>query len=87
MLARALRNHRSVNSFPANITKKKVIRASKLLSELAAGKKLTDRYIEPKSLLITDSYTLAVTAFCNHLQKIGRSGKTIDSYRRYAARF
>ena len=67
--------------------KKKVIRASKLLSELAAGKKLTDRYIEPKSLLITDSYTLAVTAFCNHLQKIGRSGKTIDSYRRYAARF
>lgn len=67
--------------------KKKVIRASKLLSELATGKKLTDRYIEPKSLLITDSYTLAVAAFCDYLQKIGRSKKTIGSYRRYAARF
>lgn len=67
--------------------KKKVLRASRLLGDLAEGKELSDRYVEPKSLLMTDSYNFAVTAFCEHLQKIGRSSKTIGSYQRYAARF
>lgn len=67
--------------------KKKVVRASRLLGDLAEGKELADRYTEPKSQMMTDGYNAAVTAFCEHLQKIGRGNKTIESYQRYAARF
>ena len=67
--------------------KKKVVRAYNLLCDQAAGRPISDRYLEPKSPLNTDAFNTVVADFCRYLEKADHSPKTIDSYRRYSARF
>lgn len=67
--------------------KKKVIRASRMVGDLAEGRGFTDRYNPAGTPLITDEFNAAVMAFSTHLSEIGRSKVTIDSYQRYTSRF
>lgn len=67
--------------------KRTVVRASRLIKDCAAGKSLEDRYIVANCILLSDSFFAALTEFCEHLSKIGRSQKTIYTYRRNTACF
>lgn len=67
--------------------KKKVVRASRMVEDLAEGRGFTDRYVLPKAPLSTDTFNEVIANFSTHLNAIGRSSKTIDSYQRYVSRF
>ena len=47
--------------------KKKVVRAYNLLCDQAAGRPISDRYLEPKSPLNTDAFNTVVADFCRYL--------------------
>ena len=68
--------------------KKKVIRASRMVEDMANGRGFADRYYDlTETPLLTDEFNAVIIAFSTHLNEIGRSQKTVNSYQRYASRF
>ena len=68
--------------------KKKVIRASRMVEDMANGREFADRYYDlTETPLLTDEFNAVIIAFSTHLNEIGRSQKTVNSYQRYASRF
>ena len=67
--------------------KKKVIRASRIIEDIANGCDFKDRYLLPCSQSLNDDFNGALTEFSAHLLEIGRSKKTIKEYSREVSRF
>ena len=67
--------------------KKKVVRTSRMVEDLAAGRDISDRYNLTGTFLLTDEFNAVILAFSTHLNEIGRSSKTVNLYQRYASRF
>ncbi len=67
--------------------KKKVIRASRMIEDIASGCDFRDRYLIPRFQSLNDGFNSVLAEFTAHLQKIGRSEKTIQTYSREASRF
>lgn len=67
--------------------KKTVIRASRMIEDIANGYAFNDRYLSPHSQSLNDDFNINLAKFLMHLREIGRSEKTIQSYSREASRF
>ena len=91
LMERCLREHYGITDAGKTLSrrqhyKKKVLRASQLLRDAATGRNLEDRYVPSKALLKT-GYNDILAEFRSHLEKRGRSEKTIANYLRCAIRF
>lgn len=67
--------------------KKKVIRASRMIEDIANGCDFKDRYLPEHFQSLNDDFNITLAEFLTHLWEIGRSEKTIQAYSREASRF
>lgn len=67
--------------------RKKVVRASRMIEDVANGCDFRDRYLLPRSQSLSDDFNSALGDFSIYLREIGRSEKTIQTYSRESSRF
>lgn len=91
LMERCLKEHYGITDY--NILsrrqhyKKKVVRASLMIEDIANGCDFKDRYMLPRAQSLNDDFYRALTKFSTHLCKIGRSEPTIQLYLRQSSRF
>ena len=91
LMERCLKEHYGIIDYSILLRqqyyKKMVVRASRMIEDIANGYAFKDRYLSLRSQSLNDDFNIILTTFLTHLQEIGRSEKTIQKYSRDVSRF
>lgn len=86
-----LREHYGIDGQPITSRrhhyKKKVLRASQMVQDIAEGHGFADRYLPSPSYLNSEDFNKAVLNFATHQRETSKSEKTIKQYQKQITRF